>query len=142
MQNVHLLHAPSVQLEQTAESSSSCKMLGVTTVQSSPAAAAAAAAAAATVAAATPRFNVINTQAGVGREAANVNSYQSNIKRASCHDSAATQKKGKKCQVCQEDASGNFFGALVCLPCKVGAALYGNALVQSQWMIFPETLHF
>jgi hypothetical protein len=26
---------------------------------------------------------------------------------------------GKKCVVCEEEARGKFFGALVCLPCKV-----------------------
>ena len=31
----------------------------------------------------------------------------------------AAHNATRKCQVCEEPASGNFFGALVCLPCKV-----------------------
>ena len=34
-------------------------------------------------------------------------------------DKCGPVNMGKRCQVCGEKASGNFFGALVCLPCKV-----------------------
>ena len=30
------------------------------------------------------------------------------------------------CAVCGENANGNFFGALVCLPCKVRVTLYSD----------------
>lgn len=35
-----------------------------------------------------------------------------------CRPATATNKK---CVVCQEEARGKFFGALVCLPCKVSS---------------------
>ena len=46
-------------------------------------------------------------------------------------DKCGAVNLGKRCQVCGEKASGNFFGALVCLPCKVRLVVSYSAVAPS-----------
>jgi len=43
--------------------------------------------------------------------------------------SGSTSKLNKKCAVCDDSATGTYFGANVCVPCKVTALNYGNIVV-------------
>ena len=66
--------------------------------------------------------------------------YLTKVKNTQIIDAISTKKQLGTCGVCGEDGDGFFFGALVCLPCKVKIAVLESCSVSTIHRLVPVTL--